>query len=291
MIRISVIVCTLDRAAYLQRALASLVRQTLARTAFEIVVVDNGSTDGTAAVIAAFPGVVAVQEPRLGLSHARNTGLACAQTPLVAFLDDDAEAAPHWLAAVLARFAADSPAPVCVGGPIDAIWDAARPPWLADAMLPYLTVLDWGLPAGDLPLECYIAGANMAFDRAAVLAIGGFPTTLGRVGQSLLSNEELVVERALLSRGGRCVWDPAVRVGHHVHPARLHHRWFLRRYYWQGVSDAVMLRDTPHHRRTALRDAVRWLARAVIAPSPQRFAHACEAVREAALAWHLRRRR
>ena len=291
MIRISVIVCTLDRAAYLQRALASLVRQTLARTAFEILVVDNGSTDDTAAVIGTFAGIVALNERRLGLSHARNTGLAHAQAPLVAFLDDDAEAAPDWLAAVLARFAAETPRPVCVGGPIDPIWDAPRPPWLADSMLPYLTILDWALPVGDLPPERYIAGANMAFDRAAVLAIGGFPTSLGRVGRSLLSNEELVVERALLARGGRCVWDPAVRVAHHVQPERLQRRWFLRRYYWQGVSDAVMSTDiaaASHRRRVALRQTVRWLAKAAVTRPASRFACTCEAVREAALAWHTR---
>lgn len=296
MIRISAIVCTLDRAAYLELALASLARQNVPRETFEVIVVDNGSTDDTAATVdrarASLPDLLLVDEPRKGLSHARNAGLAHARGAIVAYLDDDAEASPDWLAALLGCFAASTPAPACAGGPIDAIWDGPRPPWLADTMLPYLTVMDWGLPAGDLPEERYIAGANMAFDRDRLRALGGFPTTLGRVGTNLLSNEELVVQRALRGRGGRCVWDPRVRVGHHVHPARLRRVWFVRRYYWQGVSDAVMVGDGAPHatsRRSATSRAIRWLAKAIIGTRWPRFGSVCEAVREAAFAWHMPR--
>ena len=298
-IRISAIICTLDRAHTLAAALASLTRQTLDANAFEVLVVDNGSVDETPAVVAAaraqHRALVAISEPTRGLSHARNAGLARAQAPLVAYLDDDAEADPTWLAAIVDAFASVEPRPVCVGGPVAPLWDAPRPPWLADAMLPYLTAIDWGLPAGALPDDRFIAGANMAFDREALRAVGGFPTHLGRVGASLLSNEELVVQRALRQRGGQCRWDPAVRVGHHMAADRLTRRWFLRRYYWQGVSDAVMDGTTSlgpaaaHSRAAALRRMVRWGAHAVGGPAPHRFAAACEILREATYLRHRRR--
>jgi hypothetical protein len=78
----------------------------------------------------------------------------------------------------------------------------------------------------------------MAFRRAALLAIGGFPERLGRMGQTLLSNEEtsafLGVERA----GGLIRYAPAARVHHQIAPDRLTRLFFYRRLYWQGVSDA-----------------------------------------------------
>jgi glucosyl-dolichyl phosphate glucuronosyltransferase len=297
-IRISAIICTLDRADYLRAALASLARQTAPPDAFEVIVVDNGSTDHTPAVLAAvraaLPALVVVTEPRQGLSHARNAGLAKARGDVVAFLDDDAEAEPDWLAALIACFDGGAHRPACVGGPVTALWDAPRPHWLSASMLPYLTVIDWGLPAGELPPECFIAGVNIAFDRDQLRSLGGFPTALGRVGTNLLSNEELVVQRLLRAAGGSCRWEPSVRVGHHVHPSRLRRRWFLRRYYWQGVSDAVMARGEaiagaprPPSRGKALRSAGRSLARAVVGPSGQRFGAVCEVVRGAVFAWHL----
>lgn len=261
--------------------------------------VDNGSRDDTASVVdaarAGLPDLVLLHEEQRGLSYARNAGLARARGEVVAYLDDDAEAAPEWITALQTRFAASDPSPACVGGPIDARWDAPRPAWLADAMLPYLTVTDWHLPVGDLPADRYIAGANMAFDRDRLRAVGGFPTALGRRGGNLLSNEELVVQWALRSRGGRCVWDPAVRVGHHIQPGRLQRGWFVRRYYWQGVSDAVMVRDglpagAPQlpSRPAAVRRAARWMAKAAIGGRWSRFAAVCEALRETAFAWHAR---
>src|SRR3954463_11732371 len=89
--KLSVILPTFNRAASLQQALAALLHQTADPGSYEIVVVDNNSTDGTAAVVALHddPRVRLVTEPRQGLSFARNAGLAASQAPLVAFTDDD----------------------------------------------------------------------------------------------------------------------------------------------------------------------------------------------------------
>ncbi len=105
---LSVVVCTRNRARLLTACLASLDEQSLERDQYEVVVVDNGSADGTPALLnrwrGAATGRVAVREPVVGLSTARNRGLAIATGEVVAFLDDDALAAPSWGAAHLAAY-------------------------------------------------------------------------------------------------------------------------------------------------------------------------------------------
>src|SRR4051794_40020225 len=94
--RLTVVVCTRHRAGPLEACLASLAAQTLAPGDLEVIVVDNGSTDATSSVAARWLGGDlhgrCVRESRVGLSHARNTGVAAATADVVAFLDDDARA-------------------------------------------------------------------------------------------------------------------------------------------------------------------------------------------------------
>jgi len=292
---ISAVVCTHNRAAYLERALASLAAQSLARDAYEILVVDNASTDDTPAVVAAararIPNLVALHEPTPGLGHARNAGLRAARGAYVAYVDDDAVASPAWLARILAAFATVQPAPGCVGGRVDAIWEAPRPGWLADELLPYLTVIDWSPTATFLGEDRFVAGANMAFPRDLLRAIDGFHPALGRRGTNLLSNDELRVEATLRRRGHPCWYDPAIAVGHHVSPERLTRGYFRRRCFWQGVSDAqlVLLDAAPSARERGVRLA-RQLRRAFGpraclrllggATGAERFRRRCEALRE-----------
>jgi glucosyl-dolichyl phosphate glucuronosyltransferase len=294
--RISAIVCTQDRAAYLAKALRSLAEQTLAPDAYEIVVVDNASQDDTPAVIAAADGgrapLVAVYEVRRGLAHARNAGLRAARAPFVAYLDDDAVASPGWLATLLAVFETVRPTPGCAGGRVDPIWEAPRPSWLSDALLPYLTVIDWTPTPGVLEEPRYIAGANLAFARAALEEVGGFAPELGRIGTSLLSNDEILVERRLRRRGYTCYYHPAAAVAHHVPARRLQRAWFLDRFHWQGVSDAILEmleEERPAWRRLAR--AVRRGARVALrrwrpgdrrSDDPAAFLAACEAAHAAA---------
>ncbi len=303
---ISAVVCTHNRAAYLERALASLAAQSLAPDAYEILVVDNASTDDTPAVVAAararIPNLVSLHEPTPGLGHARNAGLHAARGAYVAYVDDDAVASATWLERILAAFATVQPTPGCVGGRVDAIWEAPRPRWLADEMLTYLTVIDWSPTATFLGDDRFVAGANMAFPRDLLRSIDGFHPALGRRGTTLLSNEELRVETALRRRGHPCWYDPAIAVGHHVAPERLTRAYFRRRYFWQGVSDAqLLLLDAPpsaRDRAVLLARQVRralgpraWLQLAGGDTAARRFQRRCEALRELGFAGGLLARR
>jgi glycosyltransferase involved in cell wall biosynthesis len=241
---LSVILCTLNQAGYLRKALASLVAQTLPRAAYEVLVVDNGSTDATRETVEAFQHMENLKylcDPVLGLSHARNTGWQKARGKYAVYLDDDAVASPDWLARILHRFETLVPQPGSVGGKVAPIWEAERPQWLTRELEHHLSLVDWR----DSPMfldedRFYLAGTNVSYRRGILQESGGFQTNLGRKGPLLLSNEELWMQYFLRSRGYLIWYDPEILVHHHIKAQRLSQSWFYEKFFWQGVSDAIL---------------------------------------------------
>lgn len=242
--KLSVIICTHNRVDYLAKAIKSLLCQTLPKQYFEIIVVDNCSTDATNAVVEQFcaEGVQYVFEPQLGLSHARNTGWQHSQGKYIAYLDDDAIASPSWLATILAVFEETYPQPGCIGGKTQGIWEADRPEWVSDELVTCLTVIDWF----DTPYELkdlaqqWLVGANIAFLREALERVGGFAAGLDRIGNKLLSGGDVFLQKQIQKAGYTCYYHPEVLVWHHIPKTRLNQQWFVQRYFWQGVSDVMM---------------------------------------------------
>jgi glycosyltransferase involved in cell wall biosynthesis len=268
--RASVILCTHNRANRLAAAVKSAIDQDENPDTFEILVIDNASTDATRSISESFGSRVRyVHEPRLGLAHARNTGWRHARGEIAAYLDDDAVADAGWLRAILAAFDR-ARSPGCAGGPVRPLWEAPRPPWLADELLTSLTILDW--PGGphaiaDLRTE-WLAGANLAVPRALLEMIGGFAQGLDRSGTRLLSSGDVYMQKQIAARGCILWYDPAIAVTHAVPVNRLTRAWFRERYWAQGLSDAMMqileedLRGHPLRRaRAAVGEAARLLAR------------------------------
>lgn len=246
--QISATVCTHNRAAYLRKALQSLVAQSLPRDRYEILVIDNASTDDTAVVCAEFEGVRRIEERRLGLNIARNTGWRQAAGKYVAYLDDDAVACREWLDRIVRTFESVQPKPGCVGGKVDLLWEETRPTWLGDEFLSHLCKVDLLPSAGwvEYKKEQYLIGCNIAFDRSLLVNLGGFLESLDRKGSGLLSNGDILIEIRIREAGMGCYYHPGMTVDHHVSASRLTPKWFLRRFYWQGVSDALMDRECSH---------------------------------------------
>jgi hypothetical protein len=200
-----------------------------------------------------------------------------------------------WLERIVAAFTTVQPTPGCVGGRVDPIWEASRPDWLADEMLTYLTVIDWSPTATFLGEDRFLAGTNMAFPRDLLACVDGFHPALSRREGGLLSNDELRVEHALRRRGYRCWYDPEIAVAHHVPAERLTPRYFRRRYFWQGVSDAhlLLLDAVPgaggrfarlaRHARTTLGPRA-WIRLARPDAPARRFHRRCEALRDVGFA-------
>ncbi len=229
---ICVIICTFNRCEYLQKLIESLKEQTLSGDFFEILAVDNNSTDETADVIKRLQGTMLnlryVFEPAQGLSVARNRGLKETNSALVIFIDDDACAELQWLASVLEAFGRDKGI-VCVGGPVELDWQGARPSWVPKRYEPLFTSVNHGPDERYLSAGDYLVGANIAFRREWVLKQGGFPVTLGRKGLCLLSGEEALVYRNVFANGYKAFYHPGAKVMHRVTVERKTRRWFFRR--------------------------------------------------------------
>lgn len=240
--KLSVVVCTYNRAGLLEGCLKSLAEQSADISGYEVIVVDNNSTDKTQEVansfIKKYPNFRYVKEPEQGLSHARNRGVKEARGEIVAFIDDDAIAEKNWLSAIL--FAFEDPSISCIGGRIELLWLAERPDWLTDDFAAYLGLFDRGERRKTLTFPDCPRGGNMAYRKIIFDRIGNFAETLGRVGNSLISNEEIEfcfrIEKAVM----KSVFIPDALVYHHVTPNRLTKEWFYRRAYSQGCSDAIL---------------------------------------------------
>ncbi len=242
--RISAVICTHNRSAYLAQAIRSVADQTLPHDQYEVIVVDNASTDNTKAVVDGFAGAANLRylyEPVLGLSQARNTGWQSARGKYVAYLDDDAIASPDWLGRILSAFETVQPAPGSVGGKVTPIWETPKPAWLPKELEPALTIVDWDPAPTFIDIDRqFLAGTNVAYPASALRSAGGFSTSLGRKGDRLLSSEEVLVSRALLRQGLGSYYDPLICVSHHIASQRLTKSWFYRRYFWQGVSIEIL---------------------------------------------------
>jgi glycosyltransferase involved in cell wall biosynthesis len=242
---ITVVICTHNQADYLQKSLESLASQTLPNEQFEIIVIDNASKDHTKSIIQNFKtmeNLRYVYEPSVGLSIARNRGWQNAQGDYVAFLDSDALASPVWLERIKGRFVSSKPEPAAVGGRIIPIWEEKRPNWLSKDLETYLGIIDWS----DEPFvirdgsQYYLAGSNIAFRRDVLQKTDGFNVALGRRGQKLLSNEEILLQSQLTQMNMSLFYDPDICVQHHVKRHCLRKNWFYKRLFWQGISDAIV---------------------------------------------------
>lgn len=288
--RVSVVICTRNRSTDLANAIRSVVEQAPDTPPYEIVVVDNGSTDETRQIVAAFEGagrVRYVYEPEPGLCHARNAGWRSARGEYIAYLDDDAVACATWVAHVVEGFDM-APEVGVVGGRVDPVWQASRPAWLGDQAALGLTIVNWSdTPKilADLQSE-WLVGANMAVRADLLKQAGGFRAELDRVGAQMLSSGDVFLLKEVVRCGFQCLYHPGMAVTHIVTPGRLTKRWFRRRYFWQGVSDAVMelleQRPTaPVRASLAARAAARLLRRpgrmTTLLPTddPRRFEDTC----------------
>ena len=241
--KISAIICTRNRAALLEKCLLSLENQSLTANLFEVLVVDNGSSDRTPALLHKFTArlpLTVINEPVIGLSRARNTGWQAARSDYIAFIDDDAMADPDWLASGLRSFETVRPIPSALTGPIRLTWEQPAPQWLTPDIQGCLGRLDFGPVARKFGGAETLFGANCFFCRTVLEHFGGFNEHLGRFNTLLLSGEETLLQRQI-ENSGQCLWyEPQASVRHWVPASRTIPGWFYRRYYWGGISDYFM---------------------------------------------------
>lgn len=234
---VSVVVSTYNRCDTLRQALESLLDQDCDKTRYEIVVVDNNSTDGTRQTIESFSrrsrGLRYVFEPRQGLSHARNCGIGTSVAPLIAFTDDDVHVSGDWVSTIAGVFA-DHPGVGCVGGKVLPTTAEPWPAWLTRTHWAPLALLDYG----DSPFQVdgtrrlCLVGANIAFRREVFDKVGMFSPRVQAVGREVGTEDHELLLR-FWRTGGHGLYWPELTVMSDVAPERLrrtyHRRWHHRR--------------------------------------------------------------
>jgi glycosyltransferase involved in cell wall biosynthesis len=262
---LTVAVPTRDRQAQALEAVEAIAPQLEPED--ELIVVDNGSEDGTAEALTAFfadrlrAGRVAV-EPEGGISVARNRALAEARREVVCFVDDDVRVEAGWLAALRRSWAGSGPKVACIGGPMRPDWGAPRPPWLADYLLYVISILDLGRERRRLdqtPGRGYVWGGNLSVRVAAAREAGGFDPERGiRPEAPSDRGEEEELQRRLV-RAGHEVWYEPEAVTCHLIPAeRLTENFFAAAFRARGRAEA---RDGPGRRVHGVSELARGIAR------------------------------
>jgi glycosyltransferase involved in cell wall biosynthesis len=238
----SVVIATYNRAADLRDTLASLA-ELRPRGSWEVIVVDNNSTDDTRAVVEAasttFPAPLRyVHEVEQGRSPALNAGIRLAQGDVIVTTDDDVRVDPGWLdsaADALSRLGCDY-----VGGRVLPIWGGPRPAWIPERggkQWAVIALLDYGpepLAFGArVPL-----GVNMAFRRDAFDRAGLLDPNTGRKAGTLLGQEVREWCIRAHAAGLRGSYAPEMVVRHIIPASRLKKAYFRRWFYWRGISRA-----------------------------------------------------
>jgi glycosyltransferase involved in cell wall biosynthesis len=267
---VTVCVCTHNRPAYARDCLEGLERQTAGSDAFDLIVVDSGSTgdapEALRAMVAKHPGARLIRLDQPGVSLARNAGARAARTPYVAYIDDDAIPAADWIASIHQALAQPE-SPALLGGRILPVWEAPLPAWWPASLRGVLSIIEaegqgeYRTDALPLGLEPY--AANLVVKVAAMNAAGGFGTAVGRYGGALLSDEEVQLAWKLQDLGHSARYDSRLVVHHRIQATRLNPAWLLRRLHWQGAS-TVVTRRLLGYRRAVWRELPRRLLVALL---------------------------
>lgn len=238
----SIIICTYNRAACLEAALNGFLRlEVPPEIEWEVLVIDNNSTDTTRIVCEAFerkyPGQFRyIFEGRQGKSFALNSGIEQAEGEILAFTDDDATVDPHWLAelvSTLGRYGCAG-----VGGKIVPVWDFPKPHWL-EMEGPYRlmdVIVRFDLGEEPCPITTGAYGVNMAFKKEVFRKHGKFRADLGPTAGTEVRGEDTEYCRRLLRAGESLTYAPTAVVYHPVDKGRADKSYFQNWYYGRGIA-------------------------------------------------------
>lgn len=250
MLDFTVLIVTHNRAASLRETLAALAAMR-SRSSWELLVVDDGSTDATREVVAraasALPAPVRYQyEPVPGKYSALNSGIRAAEARFIAATDDDAFPGEDWLdqaAEGFARFKCDF-----VGGPVFPVWRGRKPDWIHEKSSlagKVLALQDYGSAPREYGTDiAWPLGVNVVYRRAVFDRVGFFDGELGRVAGTLRSQAQREWHLRARAAGMTGFYLPDMTVRHLVPGDRLTKAYFRRWFYWHGVSRAILHRNT-----------------------------------------------
>ena len=231
---LSIIICSYNRSSYIEAAFDSLYNQSSGLDSFEIIIVDNNSTDNTADVFKNWRASHAngsftyLTESKQGASFARNTGAAAAKGQWLCFMDDDAIANSSYVENII-KHIETKPAVVGFGGRIIPKYIPSEPKWMSYYVSSLVGNFDYAPTAcafenGKYPLE-----SNMIVRKEIYDSIGGFNTELpGVVGTLRIGGEGKELFYKILALGHTIYYDPTIEVQHVVEVKKLTPEYMYR---------------------------------------------------------------
>jgi glycosyltransferase involved in cell wall biosynthesis len=225
---LSIVICTYNRADILAGAIESIVEQDFNPGKYELLIIDNNSTDRTYAVVNEFKSrygnIRYLFEPEQGLSHARNRGWRESRGSYVGYIDDDCRASPGWLKVaegVIERFAPD-----VFGGPYIAIYDGPKPQWFR-----YGSHIRFN-ESRRLEMDEYgaLTGGNIFFRKSILERMNGFDPRFGVKGERTFRGEETALLNRLvqMEKGVILYYETTLIVYHLVSRERMKMRWAVK---------------------------------------------------------------
>ncbi len=222
----SIIVCTYNRDKYLYSALQCIAENGYPTDAYEIVLVNNMSTDNTESECQRFQNDYPTVEFRYfveaqqGLSFARNRGIKESRGEILLFLDDDSYIQPNYLINLQHQLEA-FPNADAFGGKIDPVFESGEPPkWLSKWNYSWVSAINMGDQVRPFEGKAFPIGANMGISKAMLSKIGVFNTELGRSKKNLMGGEEKDLFERIRQQGGNIYYFPDVVVQHVIPPSR-----------------------------------------------------------------------
>ena len=289
---VSIVISTYNRCALLEGALQAILSQTRTQLDFEVLVVDNNSSDQTRPLVQSLAAqnpekLKYLFEPKQGLSYGRNTGIANAKASIIAFTDDDVRVARDWVSQIKTGFDLH-PEIDFLGGKVIPRWSAAPPSWLTDAQWAPLALLDYGNKQFyvDSGRQLCLIGANLAFRRRAFEKAGLFKPDFQRVKDSIGSLEDHEILLRLWHINSRGLYLPELVVTAEIGPERLKKKYHRRWHTGHGRFYAALRSEEDersrigrifgvpaHLYRRALKNALGWGISTIKNRPDQAFAH------------------
>ncbi|MDU2673168.1 MAG: glycosyltransferase [Clostridium sp.] len=228
--KVSVVICTYNRESYLKLCLEGLFKNNEDRSLYEVIVIDNKSTDNTRQIVESFKvneEIRYVYEERVGLSNARNRGINEANYDIIAYLDDDAIPEKGYINNIICGF--NEHQVKCGGGKIIPIWTVDKPQWYSEQFNGVFTILDCGDKDKVLDID-YPYGANMFFLKSELIKVGGFNTELGLKGNEIIMGEDDDMFIRFKNKGHKIWYLSQVAVKHHVPEGKINKEYVKKRF-------------------------------------------------------------